>query len=264
MKEKIETWELGLRRAVLADIFALVFPAKYECKPESEEAVNDLLRRNVGIVLAFYHPTEGDSVRLEIAGTRMFPDLRRKPAVTPMAYHQYTKAINRLVISAMGGEVMPIVTSHTKEKWGGKDVVSEARRREMFNNYLDRSAEILNIGGVVPMTPQARRNHLLDEPPKGLPTKQLLERYKEKYGNLDNVAILCMAPEILEVENLQENNGLLPFKKYIFRGGEPIMAEELVSLAGGLDHVDATVYGMLRDLIPGYSSTVSNSPGLSQ
>lgn len=227
------------------------------------EKARALVKQGYGLIIVYNHFSmrEGaDAVEFAIQQ----PILGDRPISVPIAWHQYYSPFRPILDYLQKKATInfhPIVNEDTKDKKKFKDLTEGLG----IVAYTRASLRTLKKGGVVTVAIQTgRRSHLYEKGiKKSLSTLMKLARR----GDFNKYAVLFVGIEKPGVKDYStQKRKFNLFRKYRFNVGDTFTAEELLALAGDIDHVDEAAYKQLEPLVAKsylkQSTPTSSSPGI--
>lgn len=237
-------------RRLLAETILHVLPIEYIGATQAVGELDEVMKQGPGVIVACNHFSDGDHTRLAAYLVTRSPMIAKRPITAPVSLHQYNARV-KIPARIAGVTLSPIVTKNTKEQKGwSEDKMGEEERRQMFARYLTDSRSTLEQGGLVILSPQARRKPTLGEPPKGKPMKLLLE---ENHANSNGLYIVVAGLGIKGQERYDDPaiKGINPGTIYTLNMTHPVSIQELMKLSGNdLEHVDETVFDLMKQVVP--------------
>lgn len=182
------------------------------------EKAKSLLKKGVGLVIIYTHPSRTDTHRL--MGLWRDREYAAPPCLIPIAYHQINLAA-RISAWPTGVEFHGIVTKETVAR--GKN--QGHKEGDGSRAFLTRAVTILSKGGIVLLAPSTTRTPVLTMP-EGLlkPTDALLNA-AQRHGT--HFAVMSTGFEIDGVTSYEEASGFNLFRRYTLKTGYTFTDREI-------------------------------------
>lgn len=238
-------WATVFWRRFWIDPLDIVFPSDIEIRGDGFGRAEDLLEDGWGLVVLINHFSNRDPVEVLKDIIWKNPIMRGKQILGPMAYHQYSLAVN-IVCKLFGVEPRPLVTAETLQRKPnvGHPLMYGSGR------YITDAIIALQNGGIVLVAPQTTRKERLDIPE--YPTvAYFLHHARQK--KLEHVAYMLVGLGIMGVQDYSKGNvgGINLLRNYSVSIGLTLTQGELVAGAKKNNmSPDKFVYDHLAPLVP--------------
>jgi hypothetical protein len=231
-----------ISRKIAAGLAAVFIPCQQSGQAEYVIQAEEMLEQGNGLIVLMNHFSLRDPLQVT---SWLFRNkvTGRRPIIAPVAYHRHD-LILRFLCYLMAIETYPIATLKTIRL--GYDV---PERGAAVQTYLESAVSALEAGSIVFIAPQGGRKSRL-RAPVGHPVGSIITLAEQKC--IHNYGILILGLSVPGATSYDQASvrGLNVFRKYGLGISQPYRADEAVELAGGIDSVDAWIFGKMAELLP--------------